>query len=97
MNTMEQQGGWLGLHPISPHKQIQNASFVVWKQLQVNASEAPAPEGSEQSLSTVETASTKKALPSQTAAVESSKSSGARNGYGDQNGCSEEGWVLNMC
>ncbi|CAL1159445.1 unnamed protein product [Cladocopium goreaui] len=56
---------------------------------QVRASEASALEGSEQSLSTVE-APSKEALPSQTA-VESSKSSGARNGYGDQNGCSEEG------
>lgn len=55
----------------------------------MRASEASALEGSEQSLSTVE-APSKEALPSQTA-VESSKSSGARNGYGDQNGCSEEG------
>ena len=61
----------------------------------MRASEASALEGSEQSLSTVEAPSKKEALPSQTA-VESSKSSGARNGYGDQNGCSEEGRVLNM-
>eukprot|EP00435_Cladocopium_sp_Y103_P075347 s33_g56.t1 len=58
---------------------------------QVRASHASAAEKPEQSLSTAEAPSKKEAFRSQTATVESSKSSGARNGYGDQNGCSEQG------
>ena len=103
------RGGWVSIvknmkqqiSPISKPETARNRSRCKHRRKQlpeVRASET-APEKPEQSLNAAEAPSEKEALPSQTATLESSKSSkssGARTGYGDQNGCSEGGRVLNM-